>query len=141
MNKGLLIFIIFLISFSWNAMGQKINFSDTIYVDKEKIPYFSHYINEIEEDSLKIILLDYMPVYLDIPFYAFFLADCLKLGYSSPLGSELHNRAAVRRGGKSGLHRVECQVMPGGREPTESAAERRPPSNCLQLFGKGERVR
>ena len=33
----------------------------------------------------------------------------------------------VQAGGKSGLHRVECQVMPGGREPTESAAESRPP--------------
>jgi len=26
-------------------------------------------------------------------------------------------------GGKSGLHRAECQVMPGRREPTESATE------------------
>ena len=33
----------------------------------------------------------------------------------------------VRRG-KSGLHRVECQVTPGGREPTESAAESEPPT-------------
>ena len=31
-------------------------------------------------------------------------------------------------GGKSGLHRVGCQVTPGGREPTESAAESRPPA-------------
>ena len=30
-------------------------------------------------------------------------------------------------GGKSGLQRVECQVTPGGREPTESAAENIPP--------------
>ena len=29
--------------------------------------------------------------------------------------------------GKSGLHRAECQVTPGGREPTASAAERKPP--------------
>jgi len=29
--------------------------------------------------------------------------------------------------GKSGLHRVECQVTPGGREPTESATEIIPP--------------
>ena len=33
----------------------------------------------------------------------------------------------VLRRGKSGLHRVECQVTPGGRKPTESAAESRPP--------------
>jgi len=31
------------------------------------------------------------------------------------------------RGGKSGLHRAGCQVMPGRRKPTTSAAERRPP--------------
>jgi hypothetical protein len=30
-------------------------------------------------------------------------------------------------GGKSGLHRAECQVTPGRCEPTESAAESRPP--------------
>jgi len=30
-------------------------------------------------------------------------------------------------GGKSGLQRVECQVTPGRREPTESAAENKPP--------------
>ena len=29
--------------------------------------------------------------------------------------------------GKSGLQRVECQVIPGGREPTESATEIIPP--------------
>jgi hypothetical protein len=33
----------------------------------------------------------------------------------------------VDRGGKSGLHRAECQVTPGGREPTESATESIPP--------------
>ena len=38
-------------------------------------------------------------------------------------------------GGKSGLHRVECQVTPGGREPTEeSAAENIPP----KAFGPGK---
>jgi len=35
-------------------------------------------------------------------------------------------KAALR--GKSGLHRVECQVTSGGREPTESAAENKPPA-------------
>ena len=29
--------------------------------------------------------------------------------------------------GKSGLRRAECQVTPGRREPTESAAENIPP--------------
>ena len=43
------------------------------------------------------------------------------------------------RGGKSGLHRVECQVTPGGREPTESATESRPPKQLAA--GKAERVR
>jgi len=40
-------------------------------------------------------------------------------------------------GGKSGLLRSECQVTPGGCEPTESAAERKPPGSP----GKGEKVR
>src|ERR1700733_11020063 len=33
------------------------------------------------------------------------------------------------RGGKSGLPRITCQVTPGGREPTESATENRPPKS------------
>lgn len=48
------------------------------------------------------------------------------------------------RGGKSGLHRARCQVTPGRREPTESAAESRPPSlwfRAIEIGGKGERVR
>jgi hypothetical protein len=40
------------------------------------------------------------------------------------------SKAALR--GKSGLHRVECQVMPGGREPTDSAAENKPPGLVFQ---------
>src|SRR5262252_1396117 len=32
-------------------------------------------------------------------------------------------------GGKSGLRRIGCQVTPGGREPTESATESRPPKS------------
>ena len=45
--------------------------------------------------------------------------------------------------GKSGLHRAGCQVTPGGREPTESAAESRPPKarRYGDANGKGERVR
>ena len=39
--------------------------------------------------------------------------------------------------GKSGLHRVRCQVTPGGRESTESATENIPPA----LVGKGAKVR
>jgi len=48
--------------------------------------------------------------------------------------------SASRGGGKSGLHRAKCQVMPGRREPTESATE----NNRLSLArkaGKGEKVR
>ena len=45
----------------------------------------------------------------------------------------------VRGGGKSGLHRAECQVTPGGREPTESATESRPPK--LKVHCKPEPVR
>ncbi|MFT5421800.1 MAG: hypothetical protein ACI9D5_002559 [Candidatus Endobugula sp.] len=48
-------------------------------------------------------------------------------------------KAALR--GKSGLHRVECQVIPGGREPTESAAENKPPRLVNFNCGKGEMVR
>ena len=36
-----------------------------------------------------------------------------------------------QRGGKSGLHRAGCQVTPGGREPTESATERKPPERAF----------
>ena len=43
-------------------------------------------------------------------------------------------------GGKSGLYRAECQVTPGGRKPTESAAENKPP-RCFKSRGKGEMVR
>jgi len=45
----------------------------------------------------------------------------------------------TRHGGKSGLHRAGCQVTPGGREPTESAAENTPPKRYGA--GKGEMVR
>lgn len=45
--------------------------------------------------------------------------------------------AAFASGGKSGLHRARCQVIPGGREPTASAAEKIPPDSS----GKGEMVR
>jgi len=41
------------------------------------------------------------------------------------------------RGGKSGLQRAECQVTPGGREPTESATESEPP----ERFGELVRVK
>lgn len=34
-----------------------------------------------------------------------------------------------KEGGKSGLHRVKRQVTPGGREPTESATENKPPKS------------
>ena len=43
-------------------------------------------------------------------------------------------------GGKSGLHRAECQVTPGRREPTASATESKPPM-ALRGSGKGETVR
>ena len=42
--------------------------------------------------------------------------------------------------GKSGLHRTRRQVTPGGREPTESAAENIPPDAGLPGSGKGEMV-
>ena len=41
--------------------------------------------------------------------------------------------------GKSGLQRAKRQVIPGRREPTESAAENIPPVNSFA--GKGEMVR
>ena len=47
----------------------------------------------------------------------------------------------VQTGGKSGLHRAECQVTPGGREPTESATENKPPMASQDAVGKGEMVR
>ena len=37
--------------------------------------------------------------------------------------------AVIHRRGKSGLLEAGCQVTPGGREPTESAAESRPPAS------------
>ena len=45
------------------------------------------------------------------------------------------------RGGKSGLHRAECQVTPGRREPMESATENIPPVSVICGAGKGEMVR
>ncbi len=50
--------------------------------------------------------------------------------------SWLDSRRAARQGGKSGLHRAERQVTPGRREPTESAAESRPP-----MAPQGDQVR
>jgi len=49
-------------------------------------------------------------------------------------------------GGKSGLHRAECQVTPGRRESTESATENIPPIGHGRFIrpshiGKGEMVR
>ena len=50
--------------------------------------------------------------------------------------------ATRRKGGKSGLHRAGCQVIPGGREPTESATEKIPPVFTSDSgAGKGEMVR
>ena len=40
---------------------------------------------------------------------------------------ELARQSLPKRRGKSGLHRVECQVTPGRRKPTESATENIPP--------------
>lgn len=47
------------------------------------------------------------------------------------------SRYYANNGGKSGLHRAERQVTPGGRKPMESAAEKIPPND----LGKGEMVR
>ena len=44
-------------------------------------------------------------------------------------------------GGKSGLHRAGCQLTAGGREPTESAAENKPPKVLFGENGKVEMVR
>ena len=52
--------------------------------------------------------------------YAF---SAIQLGW----GSRPDSRCDFGRGGKSGLHRAGCQVTPGRREPTESAAENIPP--------------
>ena len=66
-------------------------------------------------------------------FHSHIAADLVILCPESARQSPL----PLGRGGKSGLHRAECQVIPGGRKPTESAAESRPP---VFLAGKGERV-
>ena len=47
---------------------------------------------------------------------------------SWPRKSARQSLYRLRYGGKSGLHRAGCQVTPGRREPTESAAENIPPS-------------
>ena len=57
-------------------------------------------------------------------------------------GAMMHGgswRQGLVRGGKSGLHRAECQVTPGGCEPTESATESKPPKPARD--GKGEMAR
>ncbi len=63
-----------------------------------------------------------------------------------PAGARIPNGARARRppclqGGKSGLRRAGCRVMPGRRKATESAAESRPPMARIARTGKGERVR
>lgn len=50
------------------------------------------------------------------------------------------SRRAQAHRGKSGLHRAECQVTPGRREPTASATESKPPM-ARKGTGKGETVR
>ena len=66
---------------------------------------------------------------------------------ASSLAPESARRSLLRHpcrgGGKSGLHRARCQVTPGGREPTESAAESIPPGDPPSggSPGKGEMVR
>ena len=52
-------------------------------------------------------------------------AGMLAAGVGQTVAASVLAKAA--RGGKSGLHRAECQVTPGRREPTASAAESRPP--------------
>jgi hypothetical protein len=77
------------------------------------------------------------------------LLECTCVAYSEALrcARELAEQSPIRVeslvGGKSGLHRTRCQVTPGGRKPTESAAESRPPHQVTAVTGcgKGERVR
>ena len=45
------------------------------------------------------------------------------------LPPELARQSLYLCRGKSGLHRAKRQVIPGGREPTESAAENIPPNH------------
>ena len=49
------------------------------------------------------------------------------LGCPRELAEQSPATGNAAAGGKSGLHRTECQVTPGRREPMESAAESRPP--------------
>jgi len=51
------------------------------------------------------------------------------LSAGEPAGQSLLPLHLQRDGGKSGLRRIRCQVTPGGREPTESATENRPPKS------------
>ena len=56
------------------------------------------------------------------------MAVCYDHVWASWLDSRRHMISIIFGGGKSGLHRAECQVMPGKRELTEeSAAENKPP--------------
>ena len=62
--------------------------------------------------------------------------------YSHPeLARQSRDTIYIVSGGKSGLHRAGCQVTPGGREPTESAAENIPPKFLFGENGKVEMVR
>ena len=51
------------------------------------------------------------------------------VGPESRPGSRCFRESNPAGGGKSGLRRIRCQVTPGGREPTESATESRPPKS------------
>jgi hypothetical protein len=70
--------------------------------------------------------------HLDVSFFITWVLPCAGYLHRVVLApSRSGDRFSVAftrvRGGKSGLHRAECQVTPGGREPTESATESVPP--------------
>jgi len=57
-------------------------------------------------------------------------AASASLDSSTGVGQAAAVPALCREGGKSGLRRTGRQVMPGRREPTESATENIPPTGC-----------
>ncbi len=56
--------------------------------------------------------------------------SCSRLRIRESAGQSLPR--SCRGGGKSGLRRAGCQVTPGGRESTESAAENIPPKSAFK---------
>ena len=78
---------------------------------------------------IPVILLSISIVFI-INFYSGSIGNAIRCGGElarQPLSNLFYENTFG--GGKSGLRRAECEVTPGGCEPTASAAESKPPKS------------